>query len=121
MLVEEFGEVMEEVRIVEHSWINALHLRPRAVTRRNRIYLRGSAAQFYADPELVLHEYFHVLRQWAERLTVARYLIACLRYGYWNNPYEIEARRFAAHHHARLSVQGRSDCDVAHTSSDSRR
>jgi Domain of unknown function (DUF4157) len=99
LLLEEFGEVIDEVKIVEHSWINALHLRPRAVTRRNRIYLRAGAAEFFADPELVFHEYFHVLRQWsADRLTVARYLFACLRYGYWNNPFEREARRFAAHY-----------------------
>jgi hypothetical protein len=55
---------VDAVRVVPHSFVNLLHGRPLAVTRRRRIYLRGSAAEFFADTELVLHEYFHVLRQW---------------------------------------------------------
>ena len=94
---------MADVRIYEHSLFNRLHGAPLAVTRRGRIYLKGSAADFFADPELVLHEYFHVLKQWADgRLTLWRYLLACLRKGYWNNPFEIEARRFASRHRRRL-------------------
>jgi hypothetical protein len=104
-LEEILGPEVGEVRIVEHSFFNRLHGCPRAVTRRGRIYLHGSAAEFFADPELVLHEYFHVLRQWANgRMTLTRYLIACLRAGYWNNPFEIEARRFASRHKRRLAA-----------------
>ena len=45
----------------------------------------------------MLHEYFHVLRQWATGdLTIARYLGECFRRGYWDNRYEIEAREFTA-------------------------
>ena len=85
------------MRIVERSVFNLLHGRPLAVTRRGCIYLRGTAAEFFANPELVLHEYFHVLRQWAGgELTILRYVTQCLRRGYWNNPFEIEARSFAA-------------------------
>jgi hypothetical protein len=92
-----FGSEVDDVRIVERSVFNLLHGRPLAVTRRGCIYLRGTAAEFFANPELVLHEYFHVLRQWAGgELTVLRYLTRCLRWGYWNNPFEIEARSFAA-------------------------
>lgn len=102
-LSEILGEDVSRVRVIEHSLINCLHGRPLAVTRRDRIYLRGSASDFFADPELVLHEYFHVLRQWATgRLTVFRYVLAWLRAGYWNNPFEIEARRFATRHRRRL-------------------
>jgi hypothetical protein len=97
MLEEVFGEDMARVRVVEYSWINALHGWPLAVTRRGSIYLRHDASSFYADPQLVFHEYFHVLRQWnTGRLTVPRYLRECLRHGYWNNPFEVEARAFAA-------------------------
>jgi hypothetical protein len=104
-LTEILGPGVGDVRVVEHSFFNRLHGSPRAVTRRGRIYLRGSAAEFFADPELVLHEYFHVLRQWASgRMTLWRYLAACLKRGYWNNPFEIEARRFASRHRRRLSV-----------------
>ena len=84
------------VRVIEHSWFCRLHGRAVATTRRRRIYLRGSAADFFADPWLMLHEYCHVIRQWQPgSLTVARYLAECLRRGYWNNRFEVEARAFA--------------------------
>jgi hypothetical protein len=45
----------------------------------------------------VLHEYFHVVRQWQpRRLTIWRYLVESLRRGYWLNRFEIEAREFAS-------------------------
>jgi len=64
-----------------------------------KILLAGSADDFFADPELVLHEYFHVIRQWQpRRLTRLRYLFESLRCGYRRNPFEQEARVFAAAH-----------------------
>jgi hypothetical protein len=69
----------------------------RATTRRNRILLRGTTADFFADPELLLHEYFHVLRQWNRgRLSIAAYLAEWARRGYWRNRYEHQARRYVA-------------------------
>ena len=69
----------------------------------NRILLRDSATAFWCDADLVLHEYFHVLRQWQpRRLTIWRYLVESLRRGYWRNRYEIEARQFAATHVSKL-------------------
>jgi hypothetical protein len=107
LLLDLFGDAIDEVRIVEYSWINALHGWPRAVTRPRRIYLRWNAAQFYADTDLVLHEYFHVLKQWKPgRMTLLRYFRMSLRYGYWNNPFEIHARRFAARHRHRCPGPG---------------
>src|SRR5687768_9876383 len=96
-----FGEPITHVRVIEHSRYARLPLGARATTRRSRILLAGSAKDFWRNPELVLHEYFHVLRQWQpRRLTIIRYLIECLRHGYWLNTYEIEARDFAAQHAA---------------------
>ena len=96
-LSEVFGEPAMHVRVIEHSWYARLHWGARATTRRSRILLAGSAEAFWRDPELVLHEYFHVLRQWQpRRLTVLRYLLESVRNGYWRNCYEIEAREFAA-------------------------
>lgn len=87
------------VAIIERSMYARLHVGAQATTRRSRILLRGAAADFWKDPELVLHEYFHVLRQWQpRRLTVWRYLLEWLRHGYWHNRYEVEARAFAASH-----------------------
>lgn len=98
-LREILGEPVEHVRVVEHSFYARLHLGARATTRRGRILLRGSAREFWNDPELILHEYFHVIRQWQpRRLTIWRYLTESLLNGYWNNHFEIEARAFAARH-----------------------
>lgn len=102
-LHEIFGEPIDHVRVFERSAYARLHGGARATTRRNRILLRDSADAFWSDPDLILHEYFHVLRQWQTRhLTIWRYLIECLKRGYWYNRYEVEARHFAALHRERL-------------------
>jgi len=90
------GTQVGQVKVIEHSWFVRLHGRALATTRRRRIYLRGSATEFFANPWLMLHEYCHVIHQWEPRsLTVRRYLLECLRRGYWNNRFEVEARAFA--------------------------
>jgi len=95
-LVRLLGDAIDDVEVVEYSWYARLHYGARATTRRNRILLAGSAAEFFADPALVLHEYFHVLRQWnTGRLSLGRYLREWLRRGYWRNRYEHQARRYA--------------------------
>jgi len=97
------GDGVAGVRVIEHSAFARLHGRAIATTRRGRIYLRGSAAAFYADPWLMLHEYAHVVLQWGPgRLTVGRYALECLRRGYWRNRYEVEARAVADAHAAAL-------------------
>jgi Domain of unknown function (DUF4157) len=91
-----FGERVAHVRIIENSLFVRLHGRAVATTRRGRIYLRGSAEEFFGNPWLMLHEYCHVLKQWGPRaLTTSRYVVECLRRGYWNNRFEVEAREFA--------------------------
>jgi hypothetical protein len=96
------GERIGHVKIIEYSWFARLH-GAFATTRRQRIYLSGSAADFFSNPWLMLHEYCHVLRQWQTgSLTVPRYLIECLRRGYWNNRFEVEAREFADQKAAQL-------------------
>ena len=95
-LEQVFGEPVDDVELVEHSWYARLHRGARATTRRNRILLPGSVAEFLADPDLVLHEYYHVLRQWNRgRLSLLRYLGEWLRRGYLGSRYEREARRYA--------------------------
>lgn len=91
-------DAVRNVVVRQHSRFADLHLAC-AVTRRDAIYLSGSGEDFVADPELVLHEYFHVLRQWATGdLTVWRYIAEWIRQGcsYEKNEYEVEARAFAA-------------------------
>jgi hypothetical protein len=98
LIGEQASETIDRIRVLEHSTFARLHGRVRATTRRRRIFLRGSGAEFFADAELVLHEYCHVLLQWESgALTVSRYIRECLRHGYWNNHYEAEARAFAHH------------------------
>lgn len=103
LLGEQGSEAIDRTQVLEHSLFARLHGRARATTRRRRIYLRGSAADFLADPSLMLHEYCHVLLQWESgALTVSRYLRECLRRGYWNNHYEAQARDFARRHLSRF-------------------
>lgn len=113
-----FGGPLAEIKVIEHSWFTRLHGPAVATTRPGRIYLRGSAAEFFANPWLVLHEYCHVIRQWqCGRLTVPRYLLECLRRGYWNNRFEVEAREFADLNVARLRalLAGKAEArSVAH-------
>ena len=98
------GEPVGHVRVVEHSLFARLH-GAFATTRLARIYLRGSAEEFFGNPWLMLHEYCHVLRQWQTgSLTVPRYLLECARRGYWNNRFEVEARAFADQHAPRLHM-----------------
>jgi hypothetical protein len=100
-----FGESIGHVRVIECSLFARLHVSNNATTRRRRIYLRGSAADFFKNPSLMLHEYCHVLKQWEPRtLTVPRYLVESARRGYWNNRFEIEARAFAEAHRDRLQA-----------------
>jgi hypothetical protein len=93
-----FGqEAARSVVLRERVW----WLRPlpwvAAITGPSRIWLRGRAEDFFADPDLVLHEYCHVINQWdTRRLSIPRYLIEWCRVGYWRNAYEVEARAFAA-------------------------
>jgi hypothetical protein len=92
-----FAERSGAVIVIEHSLYARLHPGMYATTRPNRILLAMSGAEFIADPELLLHEYFHVLRQWHTRtLTRWRYVLESARCGYRANRYEREAREFAA-------------------------
>ncbi len=98
-----FGEDVSGVCIFEHSFYARCHLGMCATTRPGKILLCISATRFFSDPELVLHEYFHVVRQWQPgRLTRWRYVRESLRCGYRDNCFEIEARAFAAKHVAGL-------------------
>lgn len=100
---ERAAATIDRVKVVEHSLFARLHGRATATTRRRRIYLRGAAAAFFGDPALMLHEYCHVLMQWESgTLTTVRYLRECLRHGYWENRYEVQARAFARRHQRQL-------------------
>jgi hypothetical protein len=92
-----FGESVAQIKVIQYSIYVRFHWRAIATTRPNRIYLRGSGKEFFADGPLLLHEYFHVIRQWSTGdLTIPRYAIECFRRGYWDNRYEVEAREFTS-------------------------
>jgi len=99
---EVFGESVEHVIVIEYARIERLHLGMWVTTRPNRILLTGSGAEFVSNPDLMLHEYFHVLRQWgAGTLTRWRYVLESARSGYWENRFEREAREFTTQARAR--------------------
>ncbi len=105
---------IDDVRLVQQSHFARLHgRRVAATTRTGVIYLAGSGRRFASDPELVLHEYFHVLRQWnTGALTVWRYLRESLARGYRNNRYEVEARAFTRRHVLAFAARLRPDAPV---------
>jgi hypothetical protein len=83
--------------VIERSRYARLHRGMFATTRPNRILLAISGSKFVASPELLLHEYYHVLCQWQTGyLTRWRYIVESIRCGYRQNRYEQEAREFAA-------------------------
>jgi hypothetical protein len=92
-----FEESVSQVAVIECSRYAKLHRGMAATTRPNRILLTISGAEFASNPELLLHEYYHVLCQWRTGyLTRWRYMVESIRCGYRQNRYELEAREFAA-------------------------
>jgi hypothetical protein len=92
-----FAAPVDGIIVIENSLYARAHLGMCATTRPNRILLANGGAEFAANPDLLLHEYFHVVRQWRPgRLTRWRYLIESARRGYRANRFEQEAREFAA-------------------------
>jgi len=91
-----FGEPVGGIIVIERSRYARAHLGMCATTRPNRIFLAMDGREFVGNANLVLHEYFHVVRQWKiGRLTRWRYLAESIRCGYWDNHFEREARTFA--------------------------
>src|SRR5690242_15130226 len=104
-LAKVFGDEIARVEVIEKSFFARLHWNALATTRRRRIYLRGNAEDFFNDPALMIHEYFHVIKQWETRLlTSCRYVLEWLRRGYWSNRFEVEARQFTADNLHRFRV-----------------
>lgn len=90
-----------EPRIRENmtiAWIASkiLNEKQAAVVINNTIYLHGvSKDNFVRNPKWVLHEMKHIEQYCREgvMLFLLKYAYYSLRYGYENNPYEIEARQ----------------------------
>jgi hypothetical protein len=109
-----FDEPVDHVVVVEHSRYAKLHAGMRATTRPNRILLTGSGEDFVRHAELVLHEYFHVLRQWQpRRLTRTAYLLESVRRGYRENRFEVETNAFVAANVARFATLLRDTVETA--------
>src|SRR6185503_12155360 len=64
-----------------------------AITLWRTIWLGEGAV---ADAELLLHESRHVAQFGASKAFPILYLWESLRRGYWNNPFEVDARAYAA-------------------------
>jgi hypothetical protein len=104
-LAEFFGDDIARVEVIENSFFARMHWNAVATTRRRRIYLRGNAEDFFNDPALVIHEYFHVMKQWEPSLlTTRRYILEWLRHGYWSNRFEVEARQFTTDNISRFRL-----------------
>ncbi len=71
------------------------------ITLWHTIWLADGAG---LDPELLLHELRHVHQFQGDRAFPLRYLWRSLRHGYGNNPYEADARAYAARRVADASL-----------------
>jgi Zn-dependent peptidase ImmA (M78 family) len=92
-----FEASVDGIIVIENSLYACAHFGMYATTRPNRILLINSGAEFVSNSELLLHEYFHVIRQWRPgHLTRWRYLAESALRGYQANRFEQEARAFAA-------------------------
>ena len=74
-----------------------------AITLWRTIWLAPHAP---LDAELLLHELRHVHQFQGDRAFPLRYLWRSLRHGYTDNPYESDARAYAAHRVANASFPG---------------
>jgi hypothetical protein len=90
-----FGEGIGHVEVFANSEFVKSH-GPRiiATTRPGKIWAL-SCDGFWADPRLVLHEYYHVLRQWAKGMTIPGHLLN-------HRDREDEAENFATEHKREL-------------------
>jgi hypothetical protein len=88
------------IKLTENSWLAkmaAAKLRSDAVALviGNTIYLHNiSKKEFLQNIPLLKHELCHV-RQYKQQgliIFLAKYLWYCAKYGYYNNPFEVEAR-----------------------------
>jgi hypothetical protein len=101
-LARVFSQPVDGVIVIERSLFARAHPGMCATTRPDRILLAISGADFVANPQLLLHEYCHVILQWRPgHLTRWRYLRESARCGYWANAFEREARDFAGAAEAR--------------------
>jgi predicted acyltransferase len=72
-----------------------LHVNKAAIVFGSHIFLHGCKKQFFlSDEKWVRHELKHVLQyqQNGLFLFVVKYLMYSLKHGYYNNPFEVEAR-----------------------------
>ena len=98
-----FCEPVCDVKVVERSWYAALHGKILATTRRELILLNMDGDAFSKLPELVLHEYYHVVKQWRNgELTALKYLLESAKNGYHNNSYEVATNRYVQQNIARF-------------------
>jgi uncharacterized protein RhaS with RHS repeats len=76
-----------------------------ATTRKNKIIVYGSCEDFFNNPDTVLEEYHHVLRQWnTGRLSRLKYAIAWIKDGY-DNKWERESKAWV-----KDNIQSYLDC-----------
>ncbi|HMP94327.1 MAG TPA: DUF4157 domain-containing protein [Phnomibacter sp.] len=94
-------QLPSHVRLVENSWLARLaayKMKAQAVALvvGKTIYLHGVKQQeFLANPRWVRHELAHIAQyqRMGTLLFLSRYLWYSLRYGYYQNPLEQEARQ----------------------------
>lgn len=95
-LFEPFVNEFPEVGIMVDPDFLSYHGDAKATTRPGWIYVQ-SCESFFDDPYTMLEEYYHVVVQWAQGMSMFGYAMGYVFSGfdYYRNPYEIEAKFFA--------------------------
>lgn len=94
------GKPLIKISVSDNAWQARLASRflksdNAAIVFGRNIYLWGSSKQaFLGNQRWLLHELQHVLQYQRDGFTgfIFKYFINHIRYGYRNNPYEVEAR-----------------------------
>jgi hypothetical protein len=72
------GEPIDDIQVIESvAMVNLHFMTSGAVTRPGKIYISMSCDQFFGLdwPEFILHEYFHVVKQWGKGMGYIDYVL----------------------------------------------
>jgi len=100
-------ENIDNIEVHEDKLFVNLHgIKSGAVTRPGKIYISMTCNDFFQNdwPDFILHEYFHVTKQWAKGMSIPGYLLD-------HKKKEGDAQGFGEKHAERLKRCLKGECD----------
>ena len=99
-------ESVDNIEVIEDKeFVNQHFITSGAVTRPGKIFISMTCDEFFNSdwPVFILHEYFHVTKQWAKGMTILGYLLD------WRNK-EHDAQQFGEQNAKRFQDCLKGDC-----------